>query len=1790
MANKNPIPDKKTPWDDYVGARVEDFLKQSLDSKIGLLYYDESNNRYMAFADKVDKDLYLSDPEAHPELLLGVFDAPFNFSAQIDLTTPGYSAIRKGSTGNFIDFTFDIKNKSGQSTGEDVVCQYTFRRGSVVTVKSERYRSGTAVHYCIDEYVQEGTNQITVGITGQQSLAATTVGVTYLVVDLSLDDTFDLSGVYRTSDESQRSFPVGFTVSGYGTKIMEWYLDGVRVPYNSLEDDITATVSTQTKLLDIGHLAGGRHTLQLRAGVSVGGEYFYTPTLYREFVTDDGSLDEVEVATAQTLPPGTVLGPDDSLVVTCEQYVTMSLRLAAFNPSGLAVTPVSVYLDDTLMAEIQTRSGEEASISFMPAEAGTHTLSLRSGDYSRNISLNVAKTSLAIAEITAALTLDLQALRKSNSSADRDSWSYGSIRASLEGFGWNETSGWTGTRLLIPNGASVAIPYAPLQYGRDSVGKTLEIEFAALNVTDDDAVICDLTEPDGTGFLLTASMARLRSAAGKTVTVRFRDGDNLRISVVINKLGGTKGGLAYIYIDGICSGAVDFAASDTFSSSAQLSVRGSAGAGVSLKSIRAYDMALTSDQIVDNFILYRDTTDEMLAAYRRNDIYEDGTDRIDPEKCMRQLPVEIITGNIPVLEATTDKKLSITVDSSYCNLESPNLDYKLFKAIMTPQGTSSMGYPKKNYRKYTTRRDDTVFINCNGDIVVDRLYAFRPDSIPVSCWCYKADYAESSGVHNTGIARLWNDLMKNAQIGGRFRLRTKAQQTAIDNGYGLDVRTAIDGFPILMFYRLSADNELVFIGKYNFNNDKSTENVFGFRDIPGFDNSNVQCWESLDNGSHLALFRDTENWAADWSKSFESRYPDGSEDTSDLKTFAEWISTVSQADFVTQKYDHFDVYKLAAYYVYVMRHGAVDQMVKNSMLTTEDGVQWFFILYDNDSVQGLRNDGPLVFGPYITRQSLDNSYDVPVYAYAGHDSKLWNLCENDEEFMNVILPEVDDALFAAGLTYENVTEMFDVRQAGKFCERIYNRDAEYKYIGPYINQGINNLYMLQGSRKSHRRWWLARRFAFLDGLWASGGYRAHVFEVKLAGAPAGLPFGIESGAQGYYGYGVNNVRKAIRVELPVGGTHTFQTDQVLNVGDPLRLYSAPSLSGIDISSFAPYLTQLNMAGVASESLGTRLKWLVLGGEAGCGVLNRSLSDISGLAAAKYLESINIRGFAAINTLDLSDKIYLQELLAADSGLVAVEFAPGAPVKRLELPATVTSLNLRKLPNLSVDELSIAGSGAYVKSLTVIDCPAVDSYRLVSEWLACKTAPDSQCSLHINGIEWEAADPEMLLRLGNMAGLQLRGHARVDSVTPEQMTGLRAVYGANCFLPGAELYIEAPDGLYIVGPDSVKGLSETVYDVVAVSSNSGQSSLVFDGSAPEGVSLEGFKLVVSDIADARQITLRAVFLPDAAGAMPIMVRKTVSVATLTYPSGASVSGPASVGKVGVHRYTVDLLPAGVEFDGVFDVNWSVSGNAVTEGYVQLNTTKGLAVDLEALTLDDSAFTVTAEVVRRSTGNVMVRASSEVQLLMPNTVISKASNPHVMAVCYKQGWAASPNYMTAAEAALVSDIGTAFERCSMTTFNEFVHFVNVNTIPNGAFSYCQSLKEITLPMEHWDATGYDTSGQSWAYYCRALKKINAPRLKTFEGTAILPSSDYVPADVVFDAPLLESINWLTPKSGVKYIIYSAGVINVPSLKSITVDGSGRPYNISVFQSYVDLPALEVFDNSKGGSDMFLIIAVR
>ena len=199
------------------------------------------------------------------------------------------------------------------------------------------------------------------------------------------------------------------------------------------------------------------------------------------------------------------------------------------------------------------------------------------------------------------------------------------------------------------------------------------------------------------------------------------------------------------------------------------------------------------------------------------------------------------------------------------------------------------------------------------------------------------------------------------------------------------------------------------------------------------------------------------------------------------KTYMEYFSE--------KKYEYFDVERLALYYIYLMRFAAVDQVVKNSMLTTEDGQHYYYINYDNDTILGVRNDGVMIYPWNIDRKTYD--YSLNTFCFAGDKSVLWNLLEMDDDFMEIV-KTMDDAMYTSKVLSRDIAlNMYNVLQQGTWSERLYNVQEEIKYLAQWQKgQGKDKTYLafIHGAANQYRTWFINNRFDLYDSLWKSGEY------------------------------------------------------------------------------------------------------------------------------------------------------------------------------------------------------------------------------------------------------------------------------------------------------------------------------------------------------------------------------------------------------------------------------------------------------------------------------------------------------------------------------------------------------------------------------------------------------------------------------------------------------------------------------------------------------------------------------
>ena len=296
-------------------------------------------------------------------------------------------------------------------------------------------------------------------------------------------------------------------------------------------------------------------------------------------------------------------------------------------------------------------------------------------------------------------------------------------------FDWSNTSGWSDNKLKLVNGNQITINYQPFAVDKleklKEQGGTYEFEFETTNVYNENAAICRICGNNNfaPGISIYASGAELvisrevvsdkddtNAGYAKMVSTKYKAEEANRISFVISPdIKGNRNKILSIYVNGEYCGAYTYPEGQNFNNDSKIVFRASKSAGINLYSMKIYERALSSTEILDNYIYYRNDTTEKLAIYNKNDIMLAGDkEAFDPDKLKSTLPMMYFyqvfeNEKIEDLhQEKKDKKLARHFHVVYIDTQHPEKNFLILYARITPQGTSSMNYPVKNFRIYTT--------------------------------------------------------------------------------------------------------------------------------------------------------------------------------------------------------------------------------------------------------------------------------------------------------------------------------------------------------------------------------------------------------------------------------------------------------------------------------------------------------------------------------------------------------------------------------------------------------------------------------------------------------------------------------------------------------------------------------------------------------------------------------------------------------------------------------------------------------------------------------------------------------------------------------------------------------------------------------------------------------------------------------------------------------------------------------------------------------------------------------
>lgn len=1423
--------DESTSYLPVAGEKVQKFIKNQLNSKAGYFWLNQSTGECYAFTDQESCEQYLSDPIQYQDLLLGkIGEEIAQYTAQITLDSPQIQRYYKLGTKNIsIDFTFVIVDKNNQDTYENVIVDYKISNGSTrYDTITRNYSWGSHVSFNVDQYLLEGKNEIIIELRGAESLATTRLRIDVNLVTLQLSSGFD----FTTPKGQEITVPFSTHVKLDGSYNIKAYINNHLV---GTSNNYTDSIEGASLILSgfNQYINDGRNILQLRAETEINEEMFYSNTLYYEFIirTSELPLTTSLIATQQenmAIP----------LVIRTEQFEELNFDWAIYD-SNEAAGEVSISFDGVSLYNGLDHSGTITYIPINPVEEGIITIIFNEMSFTYHVIVQ-ERTDINITKDTTSLIAEFIAQNNSNTSSTRNIWKYhnytgaGSdvdLDISSAGLEWTVNSGWDGNHLVLNEGNVLTIPIKLFQdWIPAQGGKTLEITFNTFNVKSRNVPIVQV----GNNIQITANSAVFTDGVN-SIDTKFNEGKEIKLAFIVNS---SSTHLMFIINNGVLDRAIKWQNSSGFNTSSNLVLGCSSGCGIKISSIRIYDRAITEESELNNYIL--DGGQEAFSRFERNNILNTNKE-IDIEAVSNYLPVMVIKTDQTTWNtymSFRNKKDHVNVDVEYINKQNTTYNFQAYGISLRKQGTSSLNYPIPNIRVYFNK--DTISVEGHDERVVgDRItksgskyyYAFKDKSLPVDCWTLKADFAESSMTHNTGVARLWNNVFKNAIVNtGGYTFDTNGNK--ITEGKGAlnpcstnaqrdskatnkDIRTTIDGFPIVVYYYNINTNQYTFVGQYNFDNDKSTEAVFGFTPENFTDgNTKVECWEVLDSGRALALMIDDDFDAKEtsegeeyyaWERAYEGRYPDGNTNITNLRTLVSWVcacyngGNYDHTKFNDELDQHLDVWKVAAYYVYLMRFGAVDQTVKNSMITTEDGIHWYFINYDNDTILGVRNDGKLVFDYTIDRQSKQS--DGVSYVYAGHDSALWNLLEANSGFMDKV-KVIDQSLYSAGLTYENVIKMFNEDQAGKWSEVIYNKSQRYKYLD--TNDRQQYLANLQGNRISHREWWLSNRFALYDAKFGNGAYANKFIKAKLNSYPkdGGNPlFDVVPSEDFIFAWGENG-RINESLQVLKGIKHTFYTSGTgtIEIGSPVGIYAPQKIEELNLGYVREKITELqDLDEVYGEVTGSsNLKRLYLTDDTLSIGHNTQTFTTLNLGRINSLEELNVSGYENLNSISgLDNQLSLNIFKADDTKLVSFVPAVGVKLSQLILPQTISTLSLK---SAEIQSYTYTPNNTLV-NLELDNVTGIDTRTFVSDWISTFNN-DYNRTLTLKGFRWGfGSEPYVtvtfLKELGKIANKNLSGVVRVQSLSSEDAQELRALFGNNVFNRNSQFYITSVETLIFV---------------------------------------------------------------------------------------------------------------------------------------------------------------------------------------------------------------------------------------------------------------------------------------------------------------------------------------------------------------------------------------------------------
>lgn len=854
-----------------------------------------------------------------------------------------------------IKYRFSGQDSSGDPVSDGVA---TWKIGKQII------STGTAISgentFDATDYIGIGTQKLTLSITDD---AGSLVTKTWTVqkIDIRLESSFNDKLTYNMG-------AVSFDYTPYGaiSKDIHFKLDGVelgRVTTSSSGIPMSYSIPAQTH---------GAHLLETYITAEINGSTIESNHILKDIIWYNPESEDAVIGCIQN-------------TITVQQYDTENIVYTVYDPKTETPT-VTLAIDNKEVSTLQLDSNTQIW-QYKPTDVGTHVLTITCRDTVKTINVTVEKLDIDVAPVTAGLQFDFNPVGRSNNDTNR-LWSYSEnadIKMTVsDNFDW-ENGGYqideNGDQYFgIKAGTSATISYNLFADDARRNGKEFKLIFKTDNVSKSDATFLTCQSAN-IGLQMNVHEAYIKSSA-KSLYVPYSEGDIIEWEFNIAK--DTDIPIVMSYEDGTPCRPMSYTSDYSFTQETPVPITiGSPDCDVMIYRMKAYNTSLSSEAILSNFIADARTATEIVARYRRNQIYDENN-ALTPESVAEACPnMRVIKIEAPYF--TNNKKdfvKNTSVECIYKNGDAVLDNWKFINMYHSGQGTTSNEYGASgrnidiiggfdgkhqvtskveldpNYITELTLGDGTKVSDGSGKVSLTR------NSVPNSWFNIKVNIASSEMVNNAYLQKRYNDYLPYSTPANKRDPRVKTDMEFVNC-----VVFIKESNPDLTTHREFQDTDWHYYALGNIGDSKKTDVTRAYDP----DDMNEFCVEISDNTLANSIFQTgvknadgsmkypitKAEWVAgneaydalynDWDGSYEFRYDccgdskDGEAISTDeakeqiraqnkqiWRDFYEFVITSSDGEFVSNLKNWFIVDSALYWYLFTTRYTMIDNRAKNS--------------------------------------------------------------------------------------------------------------------------------------------------------------------------------------------------------------------------------------------------------------------------------------------------------------------------------------------------------------------------------------------------------------------------------------------------------------------------------------------------------------------------------------------------------------------------------------------------------------------------------------------------------------------------------------------------------------------------------------------------------------------------------------------------------------------------------------------------------------------------------------------